>query len=179
MQVEQVITIAKDSGFEIAEFLDPGKLDFKQEIRDMCAPDKCQFGYGKCWSCPPAGIPLDELAEKAKKFSKGIIVQTVGQMKSSFDMKSVRESAKVHSKHFITLADKLLEVDNDIFPMGAGPCKRCEDCTYPDNPCRFPDKMITSMEASGLYVYQVCKDNEVPYHYGANTIAFCSCILFN
>ena len=178
MNIEQAITAAKESGFEVAQALDPQKLEFRQDIRDMCAPDKCRNGYGKSWSCPPAGIPLEELTDKAKTFTKGVIVQTICRMEDPYDFESVMEAAKLHSQNFTKLADTLYKADENILPLGAGTCHRCESCTYPDDPCRFPSKMITSMEASGLYVSQVCKDNDLPYYYGANTVAYSSCVLF-
>ena len=98
-------------------------------------------------------------------------------MEDPFDFDSVRETAKQHSQNFIALTDALLATGENIFPMGAGSCRRCEKCTYPDQPCRFPGRMITSMEASGLFVSQVCKDNDLPYYYGENTVAYSSCVL--
>ena len=178
MDIAQMQAAAKGAGFEIAEPLDPGKLEFRQDIRDMCAPDKCRHGYGKRWSCPPAGVPLEELRDRAKAYAKGILVQTVCHMEDAFDYESVMETAKLHSQNFNALADTLRDSGEDVFPMGAGACRRCEECTYPDQPCRFPDRMITSMEASGLFVSQVCKDNALPYYYGENTVAYCSCILY-
>ena len=55
---------------------------------------------------------------------------------------------------------------------------QCAKCTYPDQPCRFPDKAFTSMEAYGLLVTDVCKSADTPYYYGRNTVTFTSCVLF-
>ena len=64
-----------------------------------------------------------------------------------------------------------------VLAMGAGACKICEECTYPDEPCRFPDKMEVSMEACGLFVSKVCTDNNLKYNYGQDKMAFTSCFL--
>ena len=61
--------------------------------------------------------------------------------------------------------------------MGVGACSLCEECTYPDAPCRFPDRMATSMEACGLFVSKVCTDNGLAYNYGQGNMAFTSCFL--
>jgi predicted metal-binding protein len=53
----------------------------------------------------------------------------------------------------------------------------CKTCTYPDAPCRFPEKMSASMEALGMVVSDVCKDNNLPYYYGAGTLTFVGCVL--
>jgi hypothetical protein len=63
--------------------------------------------------------------------------------------------------------------------MGSGGCgMQCAKCTYPDQPCRFPDKAFTSMEAYGLLVTDVCKSADTPYYYGRNTVTFTGCVLF-
>ena len=69
--------------------------------------------------------------------------------------------------------------DPDCLPMGAGGCNICKKCTYPDEPCRFPDKAFTSMEAYGLFVAAECKKAGLEYNYGPNTLTYSSCILFN
>ena len=50
--------------------------------------------------------------------------------------------------------------------------------TDADALCRFPEKMVSSMESYGIVVAEVCKANDLPYYYGKNTIAYTSCVLF-
>ena len=64
-----------------------------------------------------------------------------------------------------------------LLPLGAGCCTRCKDCTYPDAPCRFPEKMVSSMEAYGMLVLEICKANGLSYYYGADTMTYTSCFL--
>ena len=65
----------------------------------------------------------------------------------------------------------------DLLAIGAGACTKCKECTYPDAPCRFPKEAFASMEAYGMLVVQVCKDNHMKYYYGPETIAYTSCFL--
>ena len=64
-----------------------------------------------------------------------------------------------------------------LLALGAGTCTRCKECTYPDAPCRFPDKRVSSMEACGLVVMDTCKANGLGYYYGPQSIAYTSCFL--
>ena len=57
-------------------------------------------------------------------------------------------------------------------------CGICEKCTYPDAPCRFPDRAFPSMEACGLVVNDVCKASGIPYNYGPRTMTFTGCVLY-
>jgi predicted metal-binding protein len=65
---------------------------------------------------------------------------------------------------------------NPVF--GAGGCNICEQCAYPE-PCRFPDKTYSSIEASGINVTELSRAAEIQYNNGANTVTYFSMILFN
>jgi len=168
--------LAKESGFTHYARLNVSTLEFMKEIRDMCNPEKCR-NYGKSWSCPPACPSLEEMREKVKDYKEGILVQTVGDLEDSLDWDSIMETGANHKENFGKMRKALNDNDLSIIAMGAGECKICETCTYPDNPCRYPDKKEVSMEASGLFVSKVCTDNDLTYNYGPEKMAFTSCFL--
>jgi predicted metal-binding protein len=82
-----------------------------------------------------------------------------------------------HQKHLEAFTDKIRERYPSCILLGAGGCRRCETCTWPDAPCRFPEKMLSSMEAFGMVVSDVCRDNNLPYYYGPNTLTYTGCVL--
>ena len=152
-------------------------LVFMPEVRDMCAADKCR-SYGKNWCCPPACGSVEDIAERIKGYSYGIIVQTVGKMEDEFDYEAIEETAKIHKAGFAEFVKVLKKDFPDMLPMGAGTCTICPKCSYPDEPCRHPDDAIVSMEAYGLWVSRVCEMSDIPYNNGKNTITYTSCCLF-
>ena len=170
--------LAKSCGFATVEPLDPKTLRFLPEVRSMCAADRCQ-SYGKTWSCPPACGTLEYWEEKASHYEKGILLQTIGDREDSYDFEAMVEVSRQNDKNFDRLTEQLRGQGLDMLAMSAGTCKRCKECTYPDAPCRFPEKLYPSMEACGLFVSQVCKSNSVPYYYGDDKIAYTCCILYN
>ena len=148
--VEELKKLALEEGFSNAGQLNLKALVFMPEVRQMCSADKCH-AYGRNWRCPPACGTLEESAALAAQYSFGMIVQTVGHMEDEYDYETLG--------------------------MGAGTCRRCKSCTYPDAPCRFPEDSYSSMEAYGLWVSKVCELSGIPYNYGKNTIAYTSCFL--
>ena len=165
-------------GFEHYILFDPIQLEFRQDVRDMCSADKCHL-YNRSWSCPPACGSVEESVDKAKRYKQGIMLQTTAQMEDSFDVETMLEASETHKERFAKAVEVLRKTDASCLPMGAGGCKICKVCTYPDAPCRFPDMMFPSMEACGLFVSKVCKDNGVDYNYGDEKIAYTCCALYN
>ncbi|MCL2519051.1 MAG: DUF2284 domain-containing protein [Oscillospiraceae bacterium] len=178
MNIDELVKEALELGFSHAGKLNMDALVFMPEVRDMCRADRCH-SYGKCWTCPPGCGTLEDITERAAKYSYGVIVQTTGEMEDEFDAETTMLAAQNQKDNFIKLIDIWKKRYDDILPMGAGGCRICEKCTYPDAPCRFPDKAWPSMEAYGLWVSKVCELSDIPYYYGKNTITYTSCCLFN
>ena len=173
---QELMRQALDAGFSQAGELNVSALVFMPEVRDMCSADRCRQ-YGKNWRCPPGCGSIEEAAERAAQYSYGIIVQTIGRMDDDFDYETIQATSQKHKADFAVLMETLKARYGDILPMGAGTCTLCDACTYPDAPCRFPDKSISSMEAYGLWVSKVCELSDIPYNNGKQTITYTSCYL--
>jgi predicted metal-binding protein len=171
-----LIGAARDAGFTHTAALDVKTLRFLPEVREMCNKDRCP-NFGTNWMCPPACGTLEECAAKAAGFEEGIIVQSVGDLEDSFDFEAMQRIEEEHKMRFQNLAAALGAAYPRMLALGAGACNLCESCSYPDAPCRFPDRALSSMEANGLWVSDVCEKNGLPYNYGPNKMAFTSCIL--
>ncbi|WP_347565023.1 DUF2284 domain-containing protein [Lactonifactor sp. BIOML-A7] len=166
----------KNAGFTHTGPLDCHTIRLLPEVREMCAANKCHQ-YNKNWTCPPGCGSLEECEGKVRKYQKGLIVQTVGELEDNMDGEGMMETEARHKEAFLRLMEDLKKDYPDLLAIGAGCCTRCKTCTYPDAPCRFPDKKVSSMEAYGMLVSQICKDNSLPYYYGDCTIAYTSCFL--
>jgi predicted metal-binding protein len=173
---DALVAEAAETGFSQAGELNVEALVFMPEVRDMCSVDRCNH-FGKNWRCPPACGSIEEAAERAARYSYGVLVQTIGKMEDDFDYETIEATSTKHKADFAALVKKLRGRYDDILPMGAGTCTLCEACTYPDEACRHPDESISSMEAYGLWVSKVCELSGVPYNNGPQTITFTSCYL--
>lgn len=167
---------ALGEGFTYVGELDCNTIQLREEVRAMCASGNCHI-YGKCWSCPPGCGTLDECRERVRRYQKGIIVQTVGELEDPMDGETMMETEALHKENFDKLEKVLRANYPDMMALGAGCCRKCKTCTYPDAPCRFPKESFSSMEAYGMLVTQICQDNGMQYYYGNCTIAYTSCFL--
>lgn len=82
----ELLTLARDAGFEETAPLHAAQLMFRPEVRDMCRADRCS-SYGKNWCCPPACPSLEEMTRRMADYGEGVLVETVGTMADDFDTK--------------------------------------------------------------------------------------------
>ena len=176
MTREQAEQLARDVGFDHWGVFQVDALKFLPEVRAACEANKCG-AYDKRWSCPPACGSLEECEEKAREYSWGVLLQTTGQMEDDFDVEAMFDADQLQKERFETFCAGLAE-DEKHLPLGAGSCGICEKCTYPDAPCRFPQRQHPSMEAFGLLVTDVCTAAGTAYYYGPKTITYTCCVLF-
>jgi len=167
---------ALELGFSQAAPLNIATLVPRQDVRDMCAADKCG-AYGKNWTCPPHCGSLEECSERIQTYHHGILLQTVGTLEKAIDTKAYRRTEQLHIELFHRFCEMLREEYPEALCLGSGGCRICKTCSWPD-PCRFPEKAWASMEGYGLFVTQVCRDNGLPYHHGERTITYTACVLF-
>ena len=172
------INFAKDVGFEAVCALNMDSLQVRPEVREMCSADRCRI-YGTCWACPPGCGTPEHCRRQIEAYENGVLVQTVGILEDRFDAQGIAAAHQIHTERFARLARQVRRFLPDCLPLSAGTCTRCEVCTYPDKPCRFPKKMLSSMEAYGLLVSDVCTKSGMPYYRGEKTITFTSCVLLN
>jgi predicted metal-binding protein len=170
------ISAALAVGFEYAAELDISTLVPRQDIREMCAEDKCH-AYGKNWTCPPACGTLDECRKRIEACGSGLLVQTVQPLKNSLDWNGMMAAEKRHLERFHTLAAEFRSSCPETLCLGAGGCRICKTCAWPE-PCRFPEKACSSLEAYGLFVTDVCRKNGLAYDYGEKRLAYTAAFLF-
>ena len=177
LNYEELAAQGKAAGFTHVVPLDISTIQLMPEVRDMCATNSCG-AYGQKWSCPPGCGTLEECRQRLQGYTEGILVQTVGELEDEMDYESMQETGQRHKEAFERFYAQLRPQYPDMLAVGTGGCTQCKTCTYPDQPCRFPEKAISSMEAYGLLVNQVCTDSGLQYNYGPNTIAYTGCFLF-
>jgi len=185
--------LAADCGFSRTGRLDPATMKVRREVREACAVDKCR-AYGKSWSCPPAcgtlaGYSsltaygcLEECEKRLACFHAGLILQTTGNPEDQFDYESMTHIGEDHNDHLYSFQEKLgffFSGDKSWLLLGSGRCKICKQCSYPESPCNYPEKMIVPVEAMGIVVSDLCEANNIPYYYGPGTLTYTGCLLWN
>jgi len=159
-------------------FVDPKDIPFGEAVRAACEANYCGR-YGKCWTCPPGVGDWQELRDQARAYQRALIFTTCTELEDSYDLEGMGEAAAMHSALNDKLRAMLRELPGTFAFYGAGSCTRCEKCTYPDAPCRFPELAMRSMEACGMDVVNLSKLCKIHYINGPDTVTYFSAVLFS
>lgn len=168
----------KAAGFYEYGLVDVGDIRFSQEVRKMCEANTCQK-YGKTWACPPAVGTVEECAERIRAYEKMLVLTGKYDLEDSFDFEGMVESAKAFSRS-CRMFDEALKPYLERYLMFSNEgCDLCETCTYPDAPCRFPERAHGSLEANGIFVNELAKSAQVKYNNGPDTVTYFGALLCN
>lgn len=157
-------------------FIDCSALPFFEGARAACEANLCGK-YGSCWTCPPGVGGLAELEAKAKGYKRGFVFSCKYDLEDSFDFAGMTEVKFKSSRTLKEITETLYANGVRFLPLGSGGCYLCDSCTYPDSPCRHPDKAIASLEAYGIFVSELAKKVGINYINGQNTVTYFGLIL--
>ncbi len=171
--IEDIKSALLELGAHKVGIVNVSDIVFDRGFRKLCESNACGK-FGRSWTCPPGAGDIDELIEFAKTFDEAIIYQTIGELEDSYDFEGMMDAGKVHNlmtQKFQTTTNDMA-IDNYLH-LGAGGCRVCEVCTKITNePCRYPDKAIKSLETFGIDVSQLAKLAGMNYINGQNTVTY-------
>ena len=129
---------------------------FNKKVREACKSCK---RYGHKSTCPPYIESVEYYMDLLPKYTKGLLFI------EKFIIDNVDNWKELGAKSSQIIQEELFKHKQELinqyhFPLlfGAGSCKNCDKCSVP---CRFPDKSLIPIEATGInvveLVYQLSK----------------------
>ncbi|MFI3169692.1 MAG: DUF2284 domain-containing protein [Faecalibacterium sp.] len=179
MQDMELVAKIEALGAAHAGIVNVADIHFDPAFRELCVSNACG-NYGKCWMCPPDAGDIHELIARAKTFDKALVYQTIGTLEDSYDFEGMMEAADVHNQ----LARKALAEFSALpfqkhLHLGAGGCHQCPVCAKRTNePCRFPEKAMASLETYGVAVSELAVQAKMNYINGQDTVTYFSAFLY-
>ena len=158
-------------------FLNTSDLVFSENVRELCEMNSCGQ-YGKTWACPPGVGIFEECKSRIQQYEHLFVFTTVHELEDSYDFDGMMAGKDRHSQLCPSIAERFREEYQDLLILSAEGCNRCERCTYPDAPCRFPDTLYPSIESYGVEVNQLAATAGIHYINGANTVTYFGCIVY-
>ncbi len=176
MNLMDYVSIVLSCGAYEAGTIGTKELIVHEEIRKICEENACH-NYGKTWACPPAIGSLDECRVRIENYGEMILYSCKYPIEDSFDFQGMHQSLLEFKGLSERIQSRLIPVlSNGLFLSNEG-CVRCKACSYPDAPCRFPEKLQHSIEGYGFIVSDLAKLAGIKYINEANTVTYFGGIL--
>jgi predicted metal-binding protein len=158
--------------------IDVDKISFDEDLRSYCTMNYCG-SFGKNYACPPDVGTVGEVIGKAMEYKKALVFQTIGQLEDSYDFEGMQEAADIHTKVSDRIDHDMKLQSADYLQLTVGGCTVCKVCAIADKqPCRFPDRAVSSLEAYCMNVSNLAKLCDMKYINGKDTVTYFGAFLY-
>jgi len=149
---------------------------FSDRIRWICEHE-CPM-YGKTWACPPAVGSVAECEARCRQFEDALLIATITEVS---DIANIDETLATRAPHEEITRDVLALVQQqagETMVLSTEACAYCEKCTYPDAPCRFPERMYPCVESHGILVTDLAEKYGIDFLAEGNLVTWFSIIFY-
>lgn len=157
-------------------FIEIRDIPFREEVRYICKTECSR--YGKSWSCPPAVGTVEECRERCRAYDGAFLFTTMTEVPDMEDLEGMLATRKDHEEITRRIRNLFQEECSGVLALSTESCAVCEHCTYPDAPCRFPDRMFPSVEGFGILVTGLAEQCGITFLSGGNLVTWFSLILY-
>ena len=156
-------------------WIDPRQIEFSERIRYVCEHE-CTM-YGKSWACPPAVGTVEACREKVLSYPEGLVFTTLTEVEDIADLEATLATRAPHEQITRQVRDILRQYSPDVLTLSTEACAICEHCTYPNAPCRHPDRMFPCVESYGIVATDLAEKNGIEF-YNGNLVTWFSVLCY-
>lgn len=158
------------------DFIDTSELMFSERVRYVCRTE-CPM-YGKSWACPPAVGEVEACRARCLAYPKGLMIATITEVSDIANIDETLATRAPHEEITRQVHAMVREEGCETLVLSTEACAHCEHCTYPDAPCRFPDRMYPCVESHGILVTDLAERHGIDFLAGGNVVTWFSLILY-
>ena len=158
------------------EFIDTSELVFTDRVRHICRTE-CPM-YGKSWACPPAVGEVEECRRRCLAFDHALLISTIAEVNDIADIDETLATRAPHEEITRQVQQMVREQSAQTMVLSTEACAHCEHCTYPNAPCRFPEKMYPCVESHGILVTELAEQHGIDFLAGGNIVTWFSLIFY-
>ncbi|RHO54444.1 DUF2284 domain-containing protein [Eubacterium sp. AM05-23] len=158
-------------------FAKTSDLLFSMGTRLLCEGNQCGH-YGATWACPPAVGSYNSCVAKCRSYENVCLLSTVTDLKGQYDFRGWNRARIFHEAATAKSARLFRAHYPGALVLSTEGCILCDQCTYPDAPCRYPDQIFPSVEGYGIVVMDLASKTGLSYNNGPETVTYFSFVLF-
>lgn len=156
-------------------FVDTAELTFTERVRHICKTE-CPM-YNRTWACPPAVGSVEQCQKTCLSYPNVLVLSTITEVTDIANIDETLSTRAAHEDVTRQAVQLLREQCSELMVLSTEACAHCENCTWPDAPCRFPDKMYPCVESHGILVTELAEKFGLEFFSG-NIVTWFSLIFF-
>ena len=158
------------------EELDPRELEFSDRVRTVCERE-CPM-YGRSWACPPGVGTVAQCRERCLRYPRCLLISSLTEVS---DLSNLRETLSTRMPHE-ALTDQVGELLRregcEVYILSTEACALCSRCTFPDGPCRHPERMHPCVESHGINLIPTMERLGMAFQFGGNVVSWVSLLFY-
>lgn len=158
------------------DFFQTEELLFSDRVRYICETECPQ--YGKSWACPPGVGTVEECKARCLSYPNGLLISTMTEVRDIADIEETLSTRGGHEAVTRQVDALVREQGHETYVLSTESCAVCENCSYPDAPCRHKEKMYPCVESHGILVTDLAEKYGIEFLAGVNTVTWFSLILY-
>lgn len=158
------------------EFLETAELTFSPRVRLVCETDCTR--YGTSWACPPAVGTVEECRERCLSYPHTLLITTMNEVDDIEDLEGTLRTRTGHEEITRQVSELLRAQGAETYPLSTESCAICQKCSYPDGPCRHPERMFPCVESQGILLIDTAERFGIEFQAGGNIVTWFSLILY-
>ncbi len=171
------IEAALAAGFSRAAEGDAALLTCEERVRAFCTPEKCP-NYGESWICPPGCGSMEDCRAVIAARRRVLLLQSLHEDTAGWTGADFARAALEHNRRAWAFTEALRREQPQAYMLTTGGCELCEKCTFPDAPCRRPEKQRGSLSAFGVDVGKLSAALGVDYAFEPGKLRLVACVVY-
>lgn len=157
-------------------FIKTEDLLFSDRIRWICEHE-CPM-YGKTWACPPAVGSVEECRQRCMQFEDALLITTITEVSDIANIEETLSTRAPHEEITREVLDMVRRQSRDAMALSTEACAICENCAWPDAPCRHAAKMFPCVESHGIVVTDLAEKMGIDFYAEGNLVTWFSLIFY-
>ena len=145
--------------------------------RELCAQNLCG-AYGVTWGCPPGVGTEAECMKTIGDFSDAAVIIMEFRKMDLKDIELLKKFGGAHQDVCRKFCNELRKEGYKAVALTHGGCSYCGECSYPDDPCRFPDQMVSSISAYGIMIDEYLRSQNIDFQFRDDGMTLYGLILY-
>ena len=149
-------------------FFSPEEIDFSYRVRWICEKECDRFQ--STWACPPAVGSVEECRHRCLAYKECFLFSTIAEGSDVINFEEMLSTRREHENITAAIEQFIKSQGTGCMALSTESCDICETCTYPDAPCRFPEKMHPCVESHGIIVSELAEKYNLDFTLSPNQI---------